>query len=163
MINLFTKYNTFLLSGEKKLLCPLFLLVFLILSAPSLLAQPGNTISFIAQENCGITASLSYLDTDATGRHRYEDSTVDVLAQWNNTLMRWEFFDTNNSQLICFSNYQSFPNPPDDGIGNYDGLFFDVLDCPASPDFSVTGSGTQNFWATPAPTPKTPTSSAQAM
>ena len=135
--------TTFLLS-----LCGL-----LMLSVPAF-GQAGHTIQFQAGD-CGVQEigatpmTLTFLDTDATGRHRYQNLTHNVLCQWNNTLMQWEFIATNfppEHDLICFSAFGSHPNPPDEATGNYQPGEFFGIDCVGDgSNFVVMGSGTQNF------------------
>ena len=124
----------------------------LMFSAPAF-GQAGNTILFQAGD-CGVQELgatpmvLTYKNTDATGRHRYENTTHNVLCQWNNTIMQWEFIATNfppEHDLICFSAFQSFPNPPDEATGNYQPGEFFGLDCVGDgSNFVVMGTGTQD-------------------
>ena len=124
----------------------------LMFSAPAF-GQAGNTILFQAGD-CGVQELgatpmvLTYKNTDATGRHRYENTTHNVLCQWNNTIMQWEFIATNfppEHDLICKSAFQSFPNPPDEATGNYQPGEFFGLDCVGDgSNFVVMGTGTQD-------------------
>lgn len=133
---------------QKFILPPAFLLCLcglLMLSVPAF-GQAGHTITFVDNGVCGVSGLLSYLNTDATGRHRYLDDTNEILCEWDNGQMRWEFkHSVSTTNIICASDFASTPNPPDDATGNYySGEWFGVLDCVTGGGFSVTGTGTQD-------------------
>lgn len=120
-------------------------IAFLFFSFPTAISgQAGNTITFSDNSACGTMGTLIFLDTDATGRHRYQNAVAEILCEWDNGQQRWEFRHTGFNQVITSSTFASLPNPPDAATGGYTGGEYFGQDCTTN-GLTISGTGTQNF------------------